>query len=912
MTPTHRLKVEGLEDRRMLMAMPIINEFMAKNDGTIQDGDGRTSDWIEIYNAGDLPIDLMGYHLSDDPEQPDKWSFPSVNMDPDSYLVVFASEKAVGDYVDSNGSLHTNFALRSSGEYLGLSSPDGQILTEFGSAEEDFQAHVAGVSYGRSQPELGVSSIGFMETPTPGTRNVASVFAGLVNDTKFSMDRGYYDEPISVEITSETPDAIIHFTTDGSMPSSNHGERYINALTIGSTTTLRAMAFREDLLPTNVDTQTYIFLDDVITQTGAGLPETWGIFPFGSTEAERGSAVPANYEMDPDVVNDERYRDTIKDDLRSLPTVSLVLDPDDLWDEERGIYSNTTEHGIEWERAGSIELFHPDGTTEFQVDAGVRVHGGFGRRPAATAKHSFRLLFKGEYGPTRLNYPWFGEDEVSSFDSVVLRANYNYSWGRGNRGGSQTGADYTMITDRWAAETQKEMGGLSTNGTFVHLYVNGLYWGVYNPNERIDSTFISEHLGGNKEDYDVVAHDGLVDGDLDAWNEMVAITRERPFDYEKLKEHLDISKYIDYMILNQYGGNLDWPQNNWYASRRRAEGEKWQFHAWDSEFFFIGLNDDRVLNMPRQGPGIPMVVLQRDDEFKIDFADRVYQHLFNDGLLTASANIERLDRLAAPLDRAVVGESARWGDAWMNQVEIPRTRDDDWLPRLEELRNEYFPERGDILLSRYMRRRLFPETSPPLFSHQSGPIPAGNQITISSDLAEAQIYYTTDGTDPRLVGGAPNPSAQIGSEITLAVNGPLQVKARAFHDDEWSALAIAEFFAVGDVNQDDEINVHDIDLLCQEIRSGTPNSNSDLNRDQSVNHDDLAFLLNNILQTTIGDADLDGRFDSVDFVKIFQAGQYDDSVAGNSTWETGDWNCDGEFDSSDLVAAFQAGGYINE
>ena len=909
-TSDFRLKIESLENRHMLMAMPIISEFMAKNDNTLEDGDGRSSDWIEIHNAGDAAIDLLGFHLSDDASQPNKWSFPSVVLEPGGYLVVFASGKPTNDYVDAGGSLHTNFALSSNGEYLGFSSPNGDRLTEFGSLQDDYPDQKTGISYGISQPNEGEAMIGFMATPTPGERNVANVFAGFVGDTKFSIDRGYFDEPILVEINSSTPDAIIHYTTDGSAPSVAHGDRYVDAISIQTTTTLRAMAFRQDLLSTNVDTQTYIFLDDVLTQTGEGLPETWGEFPFGSTEAPRGSSVPANYEMDSEVVNDERYRDTIKDDLQSLPTVSLVMDPNDLWDDEQGIYANPTLRGVDWERAGSIELFHPDGTTEFQVDAGVRIQGGFGRRPSATAKHSFRLLFKGEYGPTRFDYPWFGEDEVSSFDSLVLRAHYNYSWTRGNRGGSQTGKDYTMLNDRWAAETQEEMGGLSTNGTYVHLYVNGLYWGVYNPNERIDSTFISEHLGGDKEEYDVVAHDGLVDGNLDAWNEMIAVTRERPFDYEKMKQHLDVSNFIDYMILNQYGGNLDWPQNNWYASRRRADGEKWQFHSWDAEFFFIGLNDDRVLSMPREGPGIPMVALQRDPEFRIDFADRVYEHLFNDGLLTAEANIARLDRLAAPIDRAVVGESARWGDAWMNQVEPPRTRDDDWLPRLEELRTEYFPRRGDILISRYIRRRLYPETPPPQFSHETGPLPVENQITITSELQAGQIYYTTDGSDPRLTGGLPNPNAQIGSNISLTVNAPLEVRARVFHDDEWSALAVAEFFDIGDVNHDGAIDVRDIDLLCQEIRSNDGDHlNSDLNRDDSTNQDDLAFLIKDILKTTAGDADLDGTFDSVDLVKIFQAGQYDDGLAGNSTWATGDWNCDGEFDSGDLVAAFQAGGY---
>ena len=231
---------------------------------------------------------------------------------------------------------------------------------------------------------------------------------------------------------------MIRYTTDGSAPTEINGSDYSGPITIQNTTTLRAAAFHKGFVPTNVDTQTYLFLEDVVTQDGAGLPQTWGVFPFGSTEAQVRTPVPANYEVDPDVVNDARYAATFKDDLLTLPTLSLVMDPADLWDEERGIYANPVEEGVEWERPVSVELINSNGDTEFQIDAGARIHGGFGRRPSASAKHSIRLLFRAEYGDTKLVYPWFGEDQVSQFDTVVVRANYNYSWSRGNRTGTQT------------------------------------------------------------------------------------------------------------------------------------------------------------------------------------------------------------------------------------------------------------------------------------------------------------------------------------------------------------------------------------------------------------------------------------------------------------------------------------------
>jgi hypothetical protein len=93
------------------------------------------------------------------------------------------------------------------------------------------------------------------------------------------------------------------------------------------------------------------------------------------------------------------------------------------------------------------------------------------------------------------------------------------------------------------------------------------------------------------------------------------------------------------------------------------------------------------------------------------------------------------------------------------------------------------------------------------------------------------------------------------------------------------------------------------------IRTGNTSAAFDYNQDGFVNQLDLEYLVRVKIGTTFGDANLDGQFTSADLVAVFQAGEYDDGILGNSTWETGDWNGDGEFDSSDLVYAFQFGGF---
>jgi hypothetical protein len=140
-----RFAFETLEARLVLAAQPIITEFMASNNSTLLDGNGAASDWIELYNAGDQSVNLAGYTLTDDPQELEKWAFPSKNLAPGEYLIVFASGNSS---LDSAGNLHTNFALSAGGEYLALTAPNGTILSEFGSATENYPAQSEDVSYG--------------------------------------------------------------------------------------------------------------------------------------------------------------------------------------------------------------------------------------------------------------------------------------------------------------------------------------------------------------------------------------------------------------------------------------------------------------------------------------------------------------------------------------------------------------------------------------------------------------------------------------------------------------------------------------------------------------------------------------------------------------------------------------------
>ena len=157
-----RLRYETLEGRMLLAAEPVITEFMASNRSTLVDGDGDSSDWVEIHNEGDEPINLQGWHLSDDSANPTKWVFPSVEIGVGGYLVVFASGK---NTTDQAGHLHTSFKLAQDGEYLGLIHSDGTtVISDF---SPSFPVQLTDVSYGA----LTDGSVGYFDVPTPGAPN---------------------------------------------------------------------------------------------------------------------------------------------------------------------------------------------------------------------------------------------------------------------------------------------------------------------------------------------------------------------------------------------------------------------------------------------------------------------------------------------------------------------------------------------------------------------------------------------------------------------------------------------------------------------------------------------------------------------------------------------------------------------
>ncbi len=612
--------------------------------------------------------------------------------------------------------------------------------------------------------QVTMGELGYFESPTPGGVN-AQARVGLVGDLTFSPPRGFCEAPVDVSIQCATEGATIRYTRDGSTPSLTHGALYTGAVRVTGTTPLRAMAFRDGWRASRVATHTYVFVADVVGQTrasalAAGYPTTW-------------SGQVADYGLDPRVVAPAgkdnyggKYARTLAADLRALPSLSLVMERDDLFGPQ-GIYAQPENRGEAWERPVSLELLPAAGEPGFQENAGIRIQGGAFRRFDLTLKKSFRVVFREKYGATELEYPLFGTEAANRFDNVVLRANSNDAW-------PYAGGATTYVRDTFAMDTARAMGMVASHARFVHLYLNGLYWGLYNPVERPDAAFSATYHGGDKDTWDALNQDSVPDGNDEAWRRLLAslasgVTTTEAYQrlqgnnpdgtrnpaYEDL---LEVENLIDYMILNFYVGNTDWPHRNWWAGRDRNGTDGFWFYPWDTETALGFTSVDTDVTGVSGAVAQPYAALRGNREFQARFGDRVYQHFFNGGALAVNSAspqwnparpednrpAARFAALRDQVSRAIVGESARWGDQ-MNTG--PFTRDEHWQRECDRMLADYFPRRSGIVLEQLRRIGLYPRTDPPVMNQRGGQVAPGFQLTLAAP--QGAIYYTTNGSDPR-------------------------------------------------------------------------------------------------------------------------------------------------------------------
>jgi len=725
-----------------------INEFMASNSSFIRDPQGQYDDWIEIYNAGGDAIDIAGCYLTDDLNRPTMWRIPDDNpaattIRAHGYLLIWA-DNDTGD-----AGLHANFKLNAGGEEIGLFDSDGSTLID----SVIFPDQTADISYGR-YPDAN-DSWRFLAVPTPRGENDGA-YLGKVADPEFSHNHGFYDRMFFVTIATETKDAIIYYTLDGAEPYDftgrfRKGDVYTAPILISKTTCLRAKAVKAGWKPSAIKTNTYLM---------------------------NASAA-----------------------IKSLPVVSLVGDEAKTFYEPDGVmaivggsygsngwvpsgpdsYNNAMQRGMAYERPVSFELIKPENNTGFQIDCGIRVHGSNWMRPryrrsdgfwTGDAKFSFRLYFRSKYGQSWLEYPLF-PFEVERFKSIVLRGGHN-------------DRDNPFIKDELIRRLHKDMGHVDSGGMMANLFINGEYKGYFNPCEHVKDAFCQEWYESDK-DWDVMTMNGIRDGDAVAWNDLMNYARNHNLSntvhYQEVGKRLDLVSFVDYLILELWSGNWDWPQNNWAAASERSDEGIWRFFIWDAEG---GMFSDRLntvyfdrLNSQGNANGWLYRALKPNNDFRQLFADRIYKHFYNGGALTDANIRKRFFELRDVMSGVI--------------------------PNMDMyVLNTWVPNRLDIFLDACIREGMFTMVGPTFningLYQNGGSVSAGDilTMTVHKPGRSSTTYYTLNGSDPRLPGGSVNARYAVLDTTAIRLTESARVKARVLSGSTWSALNEATF-AVGSV-----------------------------------------------------------------------------------------------------------------
>lgn len=700
------------------------------------------SDWIELYNNGADAVDLADWSLSDDAMEPLKWSFPAGTTIPaGGYLVVLADDP--DEPIAGADFLHTNFKLGSGGEFLGLYDDGGNPVSEI---SPEYPRQSPNYSYGSFEG----GQLRYFATPSPGGPNVGEAFTAKADAPDFSQKGGFYDGAIAVSLTSMTPGVIIRYTTNGTEPTLENGNDYTMPLALNPINSrrghvIRARAFRDGFIASNIKTHTFLINQDARVRTSpalvyAGDPQRALYDPFGVL-AINGGSYPNN-----------RW------------TASGAFD-----------YNNVINRGRAYERPIHAEYYFEDGTAGFRTDVGLRIAASSFSRPrmvlSQTAsspwpdqpvqKPSFNLYFRDDYGNPSVNLPLNGPARTfSSYERFRIRAGKN-------------DIRNPFIVDELFRRLSHDMGNGASLGVINSLYVNGDLKGYYNMVERLREPFFrSLHSNDDNAQWDVLqfeGNDNIAEGDKTAWNDMIsrlnaAVSTQN---WERVLEVADVENMANYYLLNIYGATWDWPHNNWVAAKERSAEGRYRLYVWDAEgamnnagnrpvsqemirTYILGTSNGQTGQTGTRGELRDLWRgLNRWEEFRLLFADQIQKHLFNGGILDDRDQLnshirQRFDGLEGEFEdllRLIGNQSVDRGDflRWVN-------------PSIGRRRYLFGPVRED-----FRDNNLWPEIAPPTFGQFGGSVREGYPLIITND--DATLYYTTDGSDPRMPGGSPNPTA---------------------------------------------------------------------------------------------------------------------------------------------------------
>jgi len=628
--------------------------------------------------------------------------------------------------------LHTNFKLDSGGESIFLTDSSGNKVDEI-----TFGFLPTGLSYGR-KPDGGTTWY-YFQTPTPKTSNTTVGVSQVAEPPQFSRAAGFYYNPLSVTITSTFPGGTIYFTTDGSDPVTT-SSKYIGAVSISKTTTLRAKVFADAVVPSPTTTATY-FVNHVST----------------------------------------------------LPVISLSTDPKHFWDNDSGIYVMGSNPGgypyfganfwQDWEKPIHFEFFEPLDSQKVSVEAGVKVFGNWSR---AFDQKSLAIYLRGSYGFNKMKYQFFPGNKTDNFANIVLR----------NGGNDFT---YSLVRDRYMSEMLKNLDIGVQSTRFCVAYLNNEYWGIYTLREKLNEEFLGNTYGVDPNNVDIAdlsTEAGFYENEH--FSTLYSFISQKDIslkaNYDVVQSQLDVENFKNYQIAEIYINNTDWPGNNMKVWRERTETAKWRWLTYDLDYgvglveYFKAEQDYKYNTLDfatsTNGPNWPnppwsTLMLRKfltNSGFKNDFIQS-FAHLLNT-TFSPDSTLQLLRKIQDEIAPEISRHTAKWKG----------TMQYDWVSNIARIRT--FVSYRDA----YMRFHINTKFQLGGFSNLTltNSDTLGGKVTIQSyDIHKSSFTGKYFKTAPIKLSAKPNPGyvfagwkgISANSEINIVLSGDSVVQAVFVKDD---------------------------------------------------------------------------------------------------------------------------------
>jgi len=702
--------------------------------------------------------------------------------------------------LDPPRAFHANFGL-SGGDSLATppAQPESIALTNPGNVIVDrYQVGVTAnygpmrtdVSFGRFPSADGLKT-GYLISPTPGAAGVVGTGSlGPVGQHNIKGAVGFTDPPIfdgasdlpglyenttvTAILSPPVSGGVLHFTTNSAHPTP-YSELYSGPIEASRTKIVRAIAVREGYLPSTSITRSFLFKEDILGTSSPGATPTdqqgartangqfKGLLQGYPEETEM-ATVSLYYEMHPNVVRD--HHAAISAGLDSIPIVSVVSDVAGFFDvDSGGLYPNsgkTDTHKFwgteepdprnrDWQRLCSFEIVEENQTDFIQENACLSITGATSIYQWVSLKHNLRVGFHSSHGPDRLVYQLFQDSLDVEFTDFHLKNPTHDSWTQVSESHAQRA---TYCDEGWLRSAHRAMGHQNPHRRWVHLFLNGIYWGPYELTERVDCEYVRRISGDpNNITYDVIKpHDGVTDlpnvngvaaadGTTTAWDDLIELCEDLNTSvangddlldqdalYAQILARMDMDNYIDYPLCYAYAHGQDWPENNFRIARRNNLGDRrFRFYIWDAEVAFAPSAETASGAANIDGPGAarPHSLLKNYSGYRQKFAERVRRHFHEQpaipgsGVLaensTGDLAVQLYQSEMARFQGILYCESARWGAVMKStpytfsdpSVAPGNPKQGDWLRRTNYVVNTWLPKRRELLFEDLAQENLY-------------------------------------------------------------------------------------------------------------------------------------------------------------------------------------------------------------